>query len=182
MKDKTSEFNGKKTPKTESLEHASPFVSTDQQSDMETQQSIFEIQRLYVKGLTYAAPSTPIVFQEDWKPALDMQIQTNSTALPNDLHEVVCKITINGKSNDKPAFTIELEQAGIFLIKNFVSDQFNAVIGQACPNILFPYARQVITNMAVLGTFPPIYLAPINFDALYAEHVKKLAEQEPASV
>jgi preprotein translocase subunit SecB len=144
-------------------------------------QSQFVIERLYVKGLTLDIPSAPKVFQSDWKPEIDMQIQTLNSPLSTELHEVVLKVTLQGKSSGANTFSLEVQQAGIFSIKNFLEDQFNLIVNQACPNILFPYARQVITNLSVLGTFPPIYLAPINFDAIY-EQMKREAEQKAAEI
>lgn len=137
----------------------------------------FAIQRIYLKSLNYAAPSSPAIFQEEWKPTIDMQIQTNTTKLNEGLHEAVIKITVTGKSNDKPIFTVEVEQAGIFVINRLSTEQLGAVLGGMCPNILFPYAREAITELATRGTFPPIYLAPINFDVIYAQAMQKQAQE-----
>jgi preprotein translocase subunit SecB len=90
----------------------------------------------------------------------------------------VLKITVTVKSDDKTAFLIEVAQAGIFTLAKFPEDQLRSVLGTVCPNILFPYAREVITDMASRGTFPPLYLAPVNFDALYAQHLEEQKKEQ----
>jgi preprotein translocase subunit SecB len=145
---------------------------TDQQATSNTQPE-FTIQRIYVKDLSFEAPGVPGLFQQEWKPDLNMQLQTNTAQLANDTHEVVLKVTVTVKSGDKTAFLIEVAQAGIFTLAKFPEDQLRVVLGTVCPNILFPYAREVITDMASRGTFPPLYLAPVNFDALYAQHMEQ---------
>lgn len=138
-----------------------------------TNQPEFTIQRIYIKDLSFEAPSVPALFQQEWKPELNMQLQTNTTQLAQDAHEVILKITVTVKSSDKNAFLIEVSQAGVFTLAKFPEDQLRAVLGTVCPSILFPYAREVITDLASRGTFPPLYLAPVNFDALYAQHLEE---------
>lgn len=142
----------------------------------------FAIQRIYVKDISYEAPNAPALFQQEWKPDLNMQIQTNTTQLGQDVHEVVLKITVTVKSADKNAFLIEVQQAGIFSLVGFAEDQLRAVLGSVCPNILFPYAREVISDIASRGTFPPLYLAPINFDALYAQQLEQQKQEQSKPV
>jgi len=137
----------------------------------------FSIQRIYLKSLSYAAPSSPSIFQEEWKPTVDMQIQTHNSKISEGLHEAVIKVTVVGKSNEKPVFTVEVEQAGVFVANKFTDEQLSAVLGGMCPNILFPYAREAITELATRGTFPPIYLAPINFDLVYAQALEKQSHE-----
>lgn len=148
---------------------------TDAQQNKPAQapQQEFVIQRIYIKDLSFEAPHTPALFQEEWKPDLNLQIQTNSTQLAKDAHEVVLKVTVTVKSGDKNAFLIEVSQAGVFTLQQFPEEQLRAILGSVCPNILFPYAREVITDLASRGTFPPLYLAPVNFDALYAQHLEE---------
>jgi preprotein translocase subunit SecB len=150
---------------------------TDKQQTPNNQPE-FTIQRIYIKDLSFEAPGVPALFQQEWKPDLNMQLQTNTAQLANDVHEVVLKITVTVKSQDKTAFLVEVAQAGIFTLAKFPEEQLRAVLGTVCPNILFPYAREVLTDMASRGTFPPLYLAPVNFDALYAQH---LEDQKKAS-
>lgn len=131
----------------------------------------FSIQRIYVKDLSFESPQTPALFQQEWQPDLNLQIQTNTTRLTEDTHEVILKLIVTVKSTDKVAFLIEIQQAGIFTLRNFPEQQLHAMLGSVCPSILFPYAREVVTDLASRGTFPPLYLAPVNFEALYAQHL-----------
>ena len=131
----------------------------------------FSIQRIYVKDLSFESPQAPAIFQQEWQPDLNLQIQTNTTRLTDDTHEVILKLMVTVKSADKVAFLIEIQQAGIFTLRNFHEQQLHAMLGSVCPSILFPYAREVVTDLASRGTFPPLYLAPVNFEALYAQHM-----------
>jgi len=137
----------------------------------------FAIQRIYVKDLSFEAPQIPELFQHEWKPDLNLQLQTNSTQLAKDVYEVVLKVTVTVKSNDKTAFLIEVQQGGIFTLHGFTEEQARTIIGSNCPHILFPYAREVISDIAMRATFPPLYLAPINFDTLYAQHLEQQKQQ-----
>ncbi len=141
------------------------------------QQPEFTIQRVYIRDLSFESPQTPALFQQEWKPDLNLQIQTNTNALGEDTHEVILNLNITVKSGDKVAFLIEVQQAGIFTLRHFAPQQLQGMLGSVCPSILFPYAREVVTDLASRGTFPPLYLAPVNFEALYAQH---LAQQEQA--
>ncbi len=143
----------------------------------QAQQPEFSIQRIYVKDLSFESPQTPALFQEEWKPDLNLQIQTNTNRLADDTHEVILKLIITVKSADKTAFLIEVQQAGIFTLQRFPEQQLHAMLGSVCPSILFPYAREVVTDLASRGTFPPLYLAPVNFEALYAQHVAQQQNQ-----
>ena len=138
-------------------------------------QAEFAIQRIYMKDMSFEAPQTPAIFQQEWKPDLNLQLHTNTNRLAEDTHEVILKLTVTVKSDNKVAFLIEIQQAGIFTLKNFPEQQLHAMLGSVCPSILFPYAREVVTDLASRGTFPPLYLAPVNFEALYAQH---LAQQQ----
>jgi len=147
------------------------MATTTQQDQPE-----FAIQRVYVKDLSFEAPQTPAIFQQEWKPELNLQVQTTTNRLADDVHEVVLKLTITVNSDNKPAFLIEVQQAGIFTLRQFGEQQLHAMLGSVCPSILFPYAREVVSDLAARGTFPPLYLAPVNFDALYAQHLQEQQE------
>jgi preprotein translocase subunit SecB len=133
----------------------------------------FEIQRIFVKDLSYEAPNTPHTFLEDWKPEVQLNLETKSNRIQDNTHEVVLSVTATVTSNKKSAFLIEVHQAGIFQISGFPADQLRQMLGSFCPNILFPYAREVISNTVVGGGFPQLLLAPVNFDALYAQHMEE---------
>src|SRR3990167_418756 len=138
----------------------------------------FTIQRLYIKDLSFEAPQSPHIFQQQWQPEINLQLQTQTHALGEDLHEVELSVTVTAASDEKTAFLVEVKQAGIFLLKNFPEEQLKAMLGSVCPGILFPYVREAVSDVVTRGTFPQLYLTPINFDALYAQH---LAEQNQAA-
>jgi preprotein translocase subunit SecB len=138
----------------------------------------FEIQRIYIKDLSYEAPNTPHTFTENWKPEVQLNLETKSSRIQDNIHEVVLSVTATVTSNKKSAFLVEIHQAGIFLINGFPSDQLHHMLGSFCPNILFPYAREVVSDLVVRGGFPQLILAPVNFDALYAQHMEEQKKTE----
>lgn len=133
----------------------------------------FAIQKIYTKDLSFEAPNAPQIFQEEWKPELNLNLQTVSHDLGDGVYEIVLTSTVTVKSSDKVAFIVEVQESGIFTIKNFPKDQIGPVLGSVCPSILFPYAREVISDVVVRGGFPQLCLAPINFDALYAQQMEQ---------
>lgn len=153
-------------------------MNTSQQPKPQTPNSPqFEIQRIYVKDISYEAPNTPHTFTEDWKPEVQLNLETKSNRIQENIHEVVLSVTATITTNKKSAFLIEVHQGGIFLINGFPNDQLRQMLGSFCPNILFPYAREVISDVVVRGGFPQLLLAPVNFDALYAQHLEEQKKQ-----
>lgn len=140
----------------------------DKQAQQEEQQ--FAIQRIYVKDISYEAPGVPSVFQGEWKPELNLDINTKTSVIEEDTHEVVLSLTVTVKNQNETAFLIEVHHAGIFTIKGFNKDQLKQTLGAFCPSVLYPYAREVVSDVVSRGGFPQLILAPINFDALYAQH------------
>jgi len=141
-----------------------------------TQNPQFEIQRIYVKDISFESPNTPHTFSEEWKPEVSLNLETKSTRINDNLHEVVISVTATVTSDKKTAFLIEVDQAGVFMVNGFSGEQLHQMLGSFCPNILFPYAREIISDTVVRGGFPQLILAPVNFDALYAQHVEKQKE------
>lgn len=133
----------------------------------------FEIQRIFVKDISFEAPNTPHTFLEEWKPEVSLNLETKSNRIQDNVHEVILSITATVTSNKKTAFLVEVHQAGVFMVNGFPSDQLHHMLGSFCPNILFPYAREVVSDIVVRGGFPQLILAPVNFDALYAQHMEK---------
>lgn len=129
----------------------------------------FSIQRIYTKDVSFEAPNSPEMFRSDWKPALNLDLNTHTSLLSDDHHEVVLRLTVTVKVEDKVAFLAEVNQAGIFQVQSFPKDQLAHLLGSFCPNLLFPYAREVISSLVGRGGFPQLYLAPINFDALFEQ-------------
>jgi preprotein translocase subunit SecB len=138
----------------------------------------FEIQRIYVKDISFEAPNTPQTFVEEWKPEVSLNLETKSNRVQDNMHEVVLSITATVSTSKKTAFLIEVHQAGVFIINGFKSEQLHQMLGSFCPNILFPYAREVVSDMVVRGGFPQLILAPVNFDALYEQHMSQQGESK----
>ena len=130
----------------------------------------FAIQRLYIKDLSVECPNSPDIFLEQWEPELTLDLAVDAKKdLGDGVREVVLTVTVTVKVKDKTAFLVETKQAGIFTLSGFPEDQLKQLLGSFCPNILYPYAREVITDAIVKAGFPQLYLAPVNFDALFEQ-------------
>lgn len=138
----------------------------------ETPKQAFDIQRLYTKDISFEAPNSPEVFRSEWKPEVKLDINTKSNKLEDNTFEVVLTVTATTTMDKKSVFLAEVHQAGVFSVAGFEEAQMGQMLGSFCPNILFPYAREAISDLVNRGGFPPLYLAPINFDALYAQHLE----------
>ncbi len=132
----------------------------------------FGLQRIYLKDLSFESPRAPLVFQEKWAPQVKMDVNTSAKKIKDDIYEVVVSLTITVSSNDEAIYLAEVQQAGVFSISGLDAAALEHTIGAFCPNMLFPYAREAIDNLATRGGFPALHLAPINFDAVFAEAVK----------
>lgn len=147
----------------------------------QTAQPEFAIQRLYVKDLSLETPNCPQIFLEPWEPELNMDLGTDaSLVLEEGIREVVLTVTVTVKIKTKVAFLVEVKQAGIFALKGFSDEQMHHMLGSFCPNILYPYAREVVSDAVMRAGFPQLYLAPVNFDALYEQH-KQAEATAPAN-
>ena len=147
----------------------------------EQPQQQFAVQRIYTKDISLESPATPAVFKKQWQPQISVDLATKSDKIDEvSNYEVVLTLTITAKVEEETAFLIEVQQAGIFIITGFEPDDLRRIVGTAAPNILFPYARECIDNLCVKGGFPPVMLAPINFDAMYQQALEQ-AQAAPAS-
>jgi preprotein translocase subunit SecB len=132
------------------------------------------LERLYLKDASFESPRSPEVFAENWKPEMQMEINSKTNVQENNRFEVVLTVTLRAKAeNGKTAFIIEVQQAGLFLIEGVDDATRQRVLATVCPNTLFPYVRETVDSMAVRGGFPALALAPVNFDAAYADAVSK---------
>ena len=139
-------------------------------AEEQTAEKRLSIGKIYLKDFSFESPQAPEVFrQPDWKPQTDLNLRSSHTTVADDHHEVILTITIEAKAEDKTFFLIELQQAGLFEIAGYEGEEFGAIIGSFCPNILFPYARETIASLIQKGGFPEFILQPINFDALYLQ-------------
>lgn len=138
----------------------------------------FVIQRLYVKNSSFETTQTPAIFQKQWEPELNVELNTSHKELEPNIYEVILSVTATVKNKQETAFLAEVQQAGIFTIQGPGEEQLQHILGSFCPNILFPYVRETISTLVTKGSFPPLVLSPINFDALYMQ--KMQAQQEQA--
>ncbi|WP_416191220.1 protein-export chaperone SecB [Neisseria sp. CCUG12390] len=133
-------------------------------------QPVFSIERLYVKDLSLEVPNAPQIFLESGDPEVDMRVSTASNKLEDGIYSVDVTVTVTAKLNEeRTMFLNEVTQSGIFRLENIPEEDIQLLLGVACPNILFPYAREVISSTVTRGGFPPVLLAPINFEAMYQQ-------------
>ncbi|HEY0720002.1 MAG TPA: protein-export chaperone SecB [Gammaproteobacteria bacterium] len=155
-------------------------------SETETSQPQFAIQRLYLKDLSFETPNTPHIFNTQGESAVNVELDSSATRLAESVYEVVLSLTVTSKLADKVAYLVEVKQAGIFTMSGFKEQDLNGMLHSFCPNILFPYVRESISSVVNKGSFPQLLLAPINFDAIYAQHLEKqkqlLASSDTAAV
>ncbi|MDH0745692.1 protein-export chaperone SecB [Pseudomonas sp. GD03842] len=136
----------------------------------------FSLQRIYVRDLSFEAPKSPAIFRQEWTPSVSLDLNTRQKQLEGDFYEVVLTLSVEVKNGEEIAFIAEVQQAGIFLIKGLDAASMSHTLGSFCPNLLFPYAREAIDNLVVRGSFPALMLAPVNFDALYAQELQRMQE------
>ena len=143
----------------------------------EQAQPTFNIEKLYVKDLSLEVPHAPSIFLERENPQIDLQLNTEFSAIDEGIYEVVITVTLTAKlpAKDKVMFLIEAKQAGIFHVRNIPANEMEAVLGVVCPNILYPYLREVITDISVRSGFAPVLLNPINFEALFQQQKAQAA-------
>jgi len=137
----------------------------------------FAIQKIYIKDVSFESPNAPAMFTQEWQPEVNLDMNTNTQLLNEGVYEVVLSLTATVKNADQTAFLVEIQQAGIFTINGFAENEMGHMLGSFCPNILFPYAREAVSDLVTKGGYPPLILAPVNFDALYAQH---MAQQQQA--
>ncbi len=140
-------------------------------------QAQFTIQKIYVKDVSFEVPGAPQVFNEPGQPQLELSLNQKVSRVGDGLFEVGLAVTLVCKLADKTVYLAEVEQAGLFGLAGFDDRTLDMMLGTYCPNVLFPYVRQTIGDLVVSGGFPPFYLQPINFEALYAEGLRRRAEQ-----
>ncbi|MGQ9658734.1 MAG: protein-export chaperone SecB [Thermochromatium sp.] len=148
--------------------------------EQQTQERQFAVQRLYTKDVSFESPNAPQIFRSEWKPRHELNLTTKINPLATSVYEVVLNVTVTVKIEDKTAFLVEVQQAGIFTAQGFSEEDLGPLLGAYCPNLLFPYAREVVSDLVVKGSFPALVLQPVNFDVLFAQHQRQIAEQSQA--
>jgi preprotein translocase subunit SecB len=134
----------------------------------------FSMEKIYVKDLSLEIPHAPKIFLERTNPQIDVQLHTQSGSLEEGVHEVVVMTTVTAKIEEKVMFLIEAKQAGIFRMSNVSAEELEQVLAVMCPNILFPYLREVVSDLAVRGGFAPVLMNPINFDVIYQQQKRQM--------
>ena len=150
----------------------------EEQKSLEKQ---FSIQKIYTKDISFETPNSPKIFTEKWEPKVDFNLGTSVQPLDKPLYEITLTITVTVKCGETTAYLVEVCQAGIYSLAGFTDEEMGPMVGSFCPNILFPYAREVVSDLVAKGGFPQLLLAPVNFDALYAQHLQQLKQQVPSS-
>jgi preprotein translocase subunit SecB len=146
------------------------------QTGGQAQEQQFVIQKLYLKDVSFESPNAPKVFTDgEWKPEVNVQLNSANQSLGQDTYEVDLKITVTAKQSDKTAFLVELTQSGIFTVAGFDQENLRGMLCAFCPETLFPFAREAIAELVSKGGFPPLLLAPVNFNALYMQQVQQAA-------
>ncbi|HUA80926.1 MAG TPA: protein-export chaperone SecB [Dyella sp.] len=154
-------------------------ITANGQANSPANQPQLALQKIYVKDVSFEAPNAPQIFQDIGEiteaPQVQLNLSQQATGLGNDLFEVVLTLTLTCTIDERTAYLAEVKQAGLFGIAGFTEADQAGIIGSYCPNLLFPYARQVISSLVQEGGFPPFLLQPINFEALYAEQQRRMA-------
>jgi preprotein translocase subunit SecB len=150
-------------------------------STEEQQQAQFQLQKLYVKDVSFEVPNAPQVFQQEGQTEVKLNLAQKVDDLAEGVHEVVLTVTVTATADDKTAYLAEVQQAGIFAISGLPDQGRHAALNTLCPHTLFPYARRLITDLVAEGGFPPLVLQPINFDQIYAQRMKEAQEQAQAA-
>jgi preprotein translocase subunit SecB len=151
---------------------------TDQQPQQQAQ-PFFNIEKIYIKDLSVEVPNAPQIFLEREQPQIDMQINTQSGPVEQDIYQTELTLTITSKIKDKTAFLVEVRQAGIFRIQNLPKEALEAALAIGCPNILFPYAREAVSSAVLDAGFPPLLLQPVNFELLYMQQQQAKQAGQP---
>lgn len=154
--------------------------NTEVESEAEQE---FGLQKIYLKDLSFESPDAPQVFTRDWAPEVEVQLQVMHQQLEDSAWEVELQLTVTAKVGEQVVYLVELKQAGVFTFQNIPEEHMGHLLGSYCPNLLFPFAREAVSDLVTKGGFPQLLLAPINFDALYMQQLEQQqVEQETPSI
>jgi preprotein translocase subunit SecB len=152
-------------------------MAEEKAASTENQEARFVIQKIYTKDISFETPNSPEIFRDEWKPQLDLQLGNEYRRIDDDNHEITLTVTVTAKVEEKVAFLAEVKQAGIFSLTGYSDQEMGPLVGSYCPNALFPFAREVISDIVLKGGFPQLVLAPVNFDALYMNQIEQAKKQ-----
>lgn len=141
----------------------------------------FAIRRIYTRDISFESPNAPQIFgEEKWVPDVSINLANQVSKVTDNIHEVTLSVTVTAKLGDKTAYLVEIQQSGEFQTMGFDGNELRELLGIYCPNLLFPFLREAVSNLVIKGGFPPLQLAPVNFEALYIQHMRNLQEQQQA--
>ena len=140
----------------------------------------FNIQKIFVKDVSFETPNSPDIFTLTWEPEVEFNLSSSAVQIQDNVYEVSLTVTLTVKITQKTAYLVEITQSGIFSAMGFATEEMGHLLGSYCPNLLFPYAREAVSDLVSKGGFPPMLLAPVNFDGLYAQHLQQM-QQNPES-
>lgn len=143
-------------------------------------QPVFTIEKLFVKDLSLEVPNAPRIYLERDTPQVEIQLNNSANPIDEGYFEVLLTVTVTAKLGDKTVFLVEASQGGVFQIRNVPQDELEPVLGITCPNILYPYVREVVSETVARGGFPPVILNPVNFEAIF--QARRAQEQAPTGV
>ena len=138
------------------------------------------LQSVYVKDLSFEAPNGPFLPAQNQDPKIQLNLNTASSPVGTDVHEVLLTVTLEAKNGDVPVYLAEVKQGGVFTVRGFATEDTRRILGSFAPNVLFPYVRQTVSDLISKGGFPPFFLPPVNFDALYERSLQERATKQAA--
>lgn len=150
-------------------------------NDAVNSQPVFSMDKIYVKDISLEVPHAPQIFLERESPQIDVQLHSQATAIEAGVYEVAVTTTVTARLADKVMFLIEAKQAGIFQVRNVPNEELEPILAVMCPNILFPYLREVVSDVSVRGGFAPVMLNPVNFEVLYQQQRQQLEQVTSAT-
>ena len=140
---------------------------------MSDSEPTFQIEKIYVKDLSLELPNAPQVFMQSDQPQLEVQIANEATRIAEGIFEVTVGVTVTARAGERTVFLVEAVQAGLFQIAGVPEEEMGPLLGIGCPTILYPYARETVSDMVTRAGFPPVLLAPVSFEAIYAQRVQE---------
>ena len=153
-----------------------------EQNNTQQPETQFAIQRIYTKDVSFETNNVPEIFTKQWQPEMNLELNSSSQPLSDEVHEVSLRVTVTVKQQEEVVYICEVTQSGIFSLIGFDEAQIQHCVGAYCPNILFPYAREVISSLVNKGTFPQLNLEPVNFEALFINYLQQQEQQAQNSV
>jgi preprotein translocase subunit SecB len=153
-------------------------MSDNDQNTQHPDQRKLQIHKIYLKDVSFETPNSPDIFSEQkWEPDVSFELRNTAKKLNDPFHEVVLAVTVTAKLGDKVAYLAEVQQAGIFSLEGYTDEQLAEMVGGYCPGILFPFVREAVTDLVTKGSFPQLLLAPVNFLALYQQHIVRQKQE-----